>query len=140
MTTAAINCNCGGRITTHSLPTTGVIGVSDGDGAADDDSSAEQAAHDGRTADGPTVPGETEPDGFAGPRVVIGLYVVLVSVGGVGGSLVATFVSNLSRPELFGFLPLPATTLGFTLFGAITVAVVLGVPLSLVVTVSRRLE
>jgi hypothetical protein len=71
---------------------------------------------------------------------VIGLYAILVSVGGAAGVLVATFVPRLSRPELFGVLPLPATRLGFAVFGAVTMAVVLGVPLAGVIYVSRRID
>lgn len=88
----------------------------------------------------PSVPGDTEPTGLTGWRVVLVLYAVLVAVGGLAGTLVATFVADLSPPELFGFLPLPPTTLGFAVFGAVTVATILGVPLSLVVYVSRRLD
>lgn len=89
----------------------------------------------------------TEPDdngraraATRGPRFVLVLYVLLVGVGGVGGALVPVFVDGLSSPALFGLFPMPITPPGFAAYGAITVAVVLGVPLLLVVFVSRRVE
>jgi hypothetical protein len=75
-----------------------------------------------------------------GRRIVAVLYVVLVGVGTVAGVLVSVFVENLSRPELFGFLALPATPLGFAVFGGVTIAVVLGVPLSLVIYAARNVD
>ncbi len=94
------------------------------------------------------MPGE-QPDGPAdgsdaddtrGRRFVVGLYVALVGVGATAGVLTATFVDGLMRPELFGVVPLPATQAGFAVFGGVTMAVVLGVPLSLVIYVSRRID
>lgn len=82
----------------------------------------------------------TERRGLTGRRVVVALYLLLVGVGGTAGVLVATFVPNLSRPELFGVVPLPATRVGFAVFGAVTMAVVLGVPLAGVIYVSRRID
>ncbi|MEZ3115873.1 cox cluster protein [Halobaculum sp. MBLA0147] len=82
----------------------------------------------------------TDEQGFAGRRLVVVLYVLLVGVGATAGVLVATFVDGLSRPELFGVVPLPATAVGFAVFGGVTMAVVLGVPLAGVVYVSRRID
>lgn len=82
----------------------------------------------------------SEPSTFGGRRIVVLLYVILVAVGTVAGVLVGVFVENLSRPELFGVISLPATPLGFALFGGITMAAVLGVPLALVVAVSREID
>ena len=75
-----------------------------------------------------------------GARLVLVLYVLLVGVGGAGGALVAVFVDGLSSPALFGLFQMPVSPAGFAAYGAITVAVVLGVPLLLVVYVSRRVE
>lgn len=104
------------------------------------DSGADEPAPDSNAA--ATVPGQTtaRTDGLAGPRVVLVLYAVLVAVGGAAGTLVVRFVPNLARPELYGVIPLPATTLGFAAYGAITIATVLGVPLAFVVAVSRRMS
>ncbi|QZY00538.1 DUF7520 family protein [Halobaculum rubrum] len=77
---------------------------------------------------------------FDGPRLVIVLYVLLTAVGGVGGVLVATFVDGLTAPALYAVIPLPPTALGFGVYGAVTIATVLGIPLALVVYVSRRID
>lgn len=75
-----------------------------------------------------------------GPRIVLTLYVLLTGVGFVAGVLVATFVDGLSAPALYGVIELPPTAVGFSLYGGITIATVLGVPLALVVYVSRRID
>lgn len=75
-----------------------------------------------------------------GPRLVLALYALLVGVTGVGGALVPVFVEDLSAPALFGLFPMPITPLGFAVYGALTVAVVLGVPLLLVVYVSQYVD
>ncbi|ERH12907.1 MAG: hypothetical protein J07HB67_01938 [halophilic archaeon J07HB67] len=75
-----------------------------------------------------------------GRRFVLVLYVALVGVAATAGVLTATFVDGLSRPELFGVIPLPATRVGFAVFGGVTMAFVLGVPLSLIIYVSRRID
>lgn len=77
---------------------------------------------------------------FDGPRFVLVLYALLSAVGGVAGVLVATFVEAATAPALYGVLTLPATPLGFAVYGAVTIATVLGVPLALVVYVSRRID
>lgn len=102
------------------------------------------------TARTPVVTGSTETDSdgetasasatFDGPRFVLVLYVLLTAVGGVGGVLVATFVEGMTAPALYGVVTLPPTALGFGLYGAVTIATVLGVPLALVVYVSRRVD
>ncbi|WP_313692782.1 DUF7520 family protein [Halorarum halobium] len=81
--------------------------------------------------------GEDAPAGGGGRRLVLTLYALLVGVGTVGGALVPVFVDELSAPALFGLFTVPLSPLGFALYGGVTVAVVLGVPLSLVVVVSR---
>jgi len=77
---------------------------------------------------------------FDGPRLVLTLYALLVAVGGVAGVLVATFVDGVSAPELYAVISLPPTALGFAVYGAVTIATVLGVPLALVIYVSRRID
>lgn len=88
--------------------------------------------------DGPADGGDA--DDTRGWRFVVGLYVALVAVGATAGVLTATFVAELEQPELFGVIPLPATPVGFAVFGGLTMAVVLGVPLSLIAYVSRRID
>lgn len=75
-----------------------------------------------------------------GPRFVLGLYALLVAFAGVAGAAVAAVVEGVQRPVLFLLVPLPPTPLGFAVYGAITVAVVLGIPLAGVVYVSRRID
>ena len=91
----------------------------------------------------------TDPDGaasgrdgsrFDGPRLVLTLYALLVGVGLVGGALVGVFVPEATAPYLFGLVALPPTPVGFAVYGAVTVAAVLGVPLALVAYVSRRVD
>lgn len=98
-----------------------------------------------RTVDSDTSDSQPTSDGIdtantRGRRFVVGLYVALVGVAATAGVLTATFVDGLRRPELFGVIPLPATRAGFAVFGGVTMAVVLGVPLSLIVYVSRRID
>jgi hypothetical protein len=82
----------------------------------------------------------TATDGFGGKRFVVALYLALVAVSGVMGALFTVAVSEPSPPALFFLFELPPTTLGFALYGAVTIAVVLGVPLALVVAVSERVD
>ena len=93
--------------------------------------------------------GVTDPDGaasgrdgsrFDGPRLVVTLYGLLVGVGLVGGVLVGVFVREATAPRLFGLVVLPPTPVGFAVYGAVTVAAVLGVPLVLVAYVSREID
>lgn len=76
--------------------------------------------------------------GIDGPRFVGMLYVMLVCFSGVAGFLVGTFVENLSAPRFLFVIPFPPTPLGFAAYGALTIAIVLGIPLYLVVYVSEN--
>ncbi|QLG63952.1 cox cluster protein [Halorarum salinum] len=75
-----------------------------------------------------------------GRRLVLVLYALLVFVGGAAGVLVSVFVEGLSAPRLFGLIALPVSTVGFAAYGAVTVAVLLGVPLLLVAYVSADID
>lgn len=77
---------------------------------------------------------------LGGKRFVILLYLSLVAVTGVAGLLTGAFVEDLTAPRLFFLLSLPATPLGFAVYGAVTVGVALGVPLVLVSYVSRNVD
>lgn len=74
---------------------------------------------------------------FNGTRFVLGLYAVIVAVSAVAGVLFARVVEEPTPPRLFFLLPLPPTEPGFAVYGGVTIAVVLGVPLLLVRYVSR---
>jgi hypothetical protein len=78
--------------------------------------------------------------GVRGPQVVAVLYGLLVAFGGVAGVLFARAVEGARRPALLFVVELPATEVGFAVYGAVTVAIVLGVPLAAVVAVSRRAD
>jgi hypothetical protein len=75
---------------------------------------------------------KSTPPTLSGPQLVLRLYVALVLVGAVAGAAVATVISGLRSPQLFFVIDLPPTVIGFSIYGALTVAVVLGVPLAVV--------
>ncbi|WP_410765273.1 cox cluster protein [Haloferax sp. DFSO60] len=80
------------------------------------------------------------PSNLGGRRFVLGLYAALVTVAGVAGFLTGTFVSDLSAPRFLFLIPFPPTPLGFAAYGALTLALVLGLPLVLVIFVSERID
>ncbi len=77
---------------------------------------------------------------LSGPRFVLVLYGGLVAVAGVAGYLIASVVENVRPPEFLLLVEFPATPLGLAAYGALTIAVVLGVPLLAVVYVSRNVD
>lgn len=105
-------------------PTDPSVGVSRRDGTARESES--EAGADGA--------------GRNGPRLVLVLYALLVAVGGVAGVGVGLFVRDATAPRLLGLVSLPPTPAGFALYGTVTVGLALGVPLALVVYVSRRVD
>jgi hypothetical protein len=72
--------------------------------------------------------------------LVLVLYVGLVAFSGLIGVLFSQVVSNPTPPRLLFLFPLPPTALGFAVYGAVSVAMVLGVPLAGVIVVSRFVE
>nr|WP_228546235.1 cox cluster protein [Halegenticoccus tardaugens] len=68
------------------------------------------------------------------------MYASLVAVAGVAGFLIATFVDRLEPPAYLFLIEFPPTQLGLAAYGALTIATVLGVPLALIVFVSRRFD
>ena len=82
---------------------------------------------------------KSTPPTLAGPQLVVRLYIALVGVGAVAGVAVATSIAGLRAPRLLFVIPLPPTVAGFAVYGAVTVAVVLGVPL-LAVWLGSRLR
>jgi ABC-type antimicrobial peptide transport system permease subunit len=75
-----------------------------------------------------------------GPRFVLGLYAGLVALSGLIGVLFSLVVSSPEPPRLLFLVPLPPTALGFAVYGAVSIALVLGLPLAGVVYVSRRID
>jgi len=84
-----------------------------------------------------TAPG---PAGRDGRRFVLLLYVALIGVTAAAGLLTGAFVEGLQRPRFLFVIPFPATPLGFAAYGALTIALVLGVPLALVIYVSQTID
>lgn len=69
------------------------------------------------------------------------IYVIIVGIAGVLGLVLGEFIfAGFDGPELFFLIDLPPTALGFATFGVVTVAVGLGIPLALVVYVSRGMD
>jgi hypothetical protein len=73
-----------------------------------------------------------------GRRFVLFLYVTIVVIAGVFGFVLGEVVDMGAAPRLFFLIALPPTGVGFAVYGVGTIAVVLGVPLSLVAALSRR--
>ena len=65
------------------------------------------------------------------------IYVVIVGIAGILGLVLGEYIFAGEGPELFFLIDLPPNALGFATFGVVTVAVGLGIPLALVVYVSR---
>jgi hypothetical protein len=78
--------------------------------------------------------------GVSGRRFVVGLYALLVAIAGAAGYLTATFVPEVEQPALLFLIELPATPIGFAVYGSLTIALVLGVPLLLVSYVSQDID
>ena len=77
---------------------------------------------------------------LSGSRLVLGLYAMMIAFSGVTGLLFARVVEEPRPPALFFLVSLPPTGVGFAVYGAVTVAVALGVPLALIVVVSTRID
>lgn len=75
-----------------------------------------------------------------GPRFVLLLYAGLVALSGVIGVLFSLVVTDPGTPRLLFLVSLPPTPLGFAVYGAVSIALVLGIPLAGVVYVSRRID
>ena len=73
-----------------------------------------------------------------GPWFVLVLYVTVVSIAGGTGYILGSFHPKGLDPQLFGFITFPPTPLGMAAYGAVTLAVILGLFLGAVVLVSRR--
>lgn len=63
-----------------------------------------------------------------------------MALSGLLGVLFSVVVTDPEPPRLLFVLPLPPTPVGFAVYGAVSIALVLGVPLAGVVYVSRRIE
>ena len=87
----------------------------------------------------PTFEGIDAGSELDGRRFVIGLYIALSGVAALMGAALSVVLTEVSEPlTLFGFISLPPTMLGFALYGGLTVAAVLGVPLVAILYLSER--
>ena len=82
---------------------------------------------------------EEDAPGFGGHRVIVLLYVVVVSIAGLMGAVLGSIgLRDLEAVTAFGLVTFQPTPLGLALFGVVTVGTALGAVLLLVVAVSRR--
>ncbi|WP_240318845.1 cox cluster protein [Halorussus rarus] len=76
---------------------------------------------------------------LGGRTFVVGFYLVVVAItGAVGAALGAAGPADLTAVKLLGLVEIAPTPLGLAVYGMVTVGLALGVPLALVVLVSRR--
>ncbi|MFB6256491.1 MAG: cox cluster protein [Haloplanus sp.] len=75
-----------------------------------------------------------------GRRFVLILYAAIVGIAGVLGFVLGEVVELPAPPRLFFLVSLPPNGAGFAVYGIVTVAVVLGLPLGLIVYVSDRVD
>ena len=75
-----------------------------------------------------------------GRRVVFLVAALVVAISAAVGSAVPVLLPEIPGPRLFGVLPLPATPLGYAVYGGATTAALLGCGLLLVVLASRAAE
>ena len=73
-----------------------------------------------------------------GRSVVLFLYVAIVLFTGCVGYLLSSIGVATEPVHYLGLIRFPPTPLGLAIYGSLTLATVLGVPLLLVIAVSRR--
>lgn len=72
----------------------------------------------------------------SGRRLVIGIYVGLIAFAGMMGYILGVIVDDLRAVSLLGLIPIPPTPIGLAVYGAVTIALLLGVLLLLVIYVA----
>lgn len=83
-----------------------------------------------------------------GRSIVLALYAGIVAFSGLIGFLLGTLGPQLFQDEtgslrpvlLLGIVEIQPTPLGLALYGIVTIAIVLGVPLALVILASRHVD
>jgi len=75
-----------------------------------------------------------------GRRLVLVLYVAIVLLTAIVGFVIGAIGPQGLDPALFGFIDLPPTPYGTAVYGAATIATILGVLLSAIVYVSDRYD
>lgn len=64
---------------------------------------------------------------MSGQRLVIGLYIGLVAFAGCMGFILGSIVEDLQSVAILGLVSVPPTPAGLALYGAVTIAALLGV-------------
>ena len=75
-----------------------------------------------------------------GRRLVVGIYIGVICFTAVAGYLAAGVVGEIEPPRFLFLIPFPATQLGLAAYGALTIAVILGVLLFAVTVVADRVD
>lgn len=66
------------------------------------------------------------------------LYVTIVGIAAMAGFTIGSFGIEGLDPELFGVIQLPPTAIGMAVYGALTIATLLGSIFLLMIFVSNR--
>ncbi|WP_309221778.1 cox cluster protein [Halorussus sp. MSC15.2] len=78
---------------------------------------------------------------FGGRSFVVAFYALIVAITGVVGAVLGVAgPDDLTPVTLLGLVELQPTPLGLAVYGMVTVGLALGVPLALVVVVSKRAD
>ncbi|WP_321111150.1 DUF7520 family protein [Halorussus salinisoli] len=78
---------------------------------------------------------------FGGRSFVVGFYALIVAITGVVGAVLGVAgPDDLTAVKLLGLVELQPTPLGLAVYGMVTVGLALGVPLVLVVLVSKKAD
>lgn len=75
---------------------------------------------------------------LGGRQFVTFFYIGIVALAAVAGYIIGSFGIEGVDPELFGVIQLPPTAVGMAVYGALTIAVLLGSVLLLMIFVSNR--
>ncbi|WP_135667051.1 DUF7520 family protein [Halorhabdus rudnickae] len=75
-----------------------------------------------------------------GRRVVLIVYLVVVTIAGLMGAILGATRPDVVDPVLFGVFPLPPSVLGMAVYGMVTVGLAIGVLLVAVSYVATRFD
>ncbi|WP_248907772.1 DUF7520 family protein [Halocatena marina] len=75
---------------------------------------------------------------LGGRKFVMYLYVTIVGIAAMAGFTIGSFGIEGLDPELFGVIQLPPTAIGMAVYGALTIATLLGSIFLLMIFVSNR--
>ncbi|WP_136687046.1 DUF7520 family protein [Halorhabdus amylolytica] len=75
-----------------------------------------------------------------GRRVVLVVYLVVVAIAGLMGTILGATRPDVVDPVLFGVFPLPASAFGMAVYGMVTVGLAVGVLVVAVSYVAARFD